>query len=88
MTRVFSLTGIGICQNDNVRLIPIKNNIQILLTIKKDFIEISPYRLIYIWNMSLIRQQKYKKIFINLFFFDKLVVLVFLYYIYNMFLVN
>ena len=40
MTRVFSLTGIGICQNDNVRLIPIKNNIQILLTIKKDFIEI------------------------------------------------
>ena len=43
MTRIFSLTGIGICQNDNVRLIPIKNNIQILLTIKKDFIEISPY---------------------------------------------
>ena len=65
MTRVFSLTGIGICQKDNVRLIPINNNIQILLTIKKDFIEISPYGLIYIWNMSLIRQQKYKKIFIN-----------------------
>ena len=40
MTRVFSLTGIGICQKDNVKLIPIKNNIQILLTIKKDFIEI------------------------------------------------
>ena len=65
MTRVFSLTGIGICQKDNVRLIPINNNIQILLTIKKDFIEISPYEIIYIWNMSLIRQQKYKKIFIN-----------------------
>ena len=61
MTRVFSLTGIGICQNDNVRLIPIKNNIQILLTIKKDFIEISPWEFIYIWNMSLIRQQKYEK---------------------------
>ena len=42
MTRVFSLTGIGICQKDNVRLIPINNNIQILLTIKKDFIKISP----------------------------------------------
>ena len=39
MTRVFSLTGIGICQKDNVRLIPINNNIQILLTIKKDFIK-------------------------------------------------
>ena len=45
MTRVFSLTGIGICQKDNVRLIPINNNIQILLTIKKDFIKISPYNL-------------------------------------------
>ena len=43
MTRVFSLTGIGICQKDNVRLIPINNNIQILLTIKKAFIEISPH---------------------------------------------
>ena len=47
MTRIFSLTGIGICQKDNVRLIPIKNNIQILLTIKKDFIKISPYKDIY-----------------------------------------
>jgi|TARA_E500000178_G_scaffold271939_1_gene270018 hypothetical protein len=48
MTRVFSLAGIGICQKDNVRLIPIKNNIQILITIKKDFIKISPYGIIYI----------------------------------------
>ena len=45
MTRIFSLTGIGICQKDNVRLIPIKNNIQILLIIKKDFIKVSPYEI-------------------------------------------
>tara|TARA_A100001011_G_scaffold64560_1_gene65209 strand:+ start:444 stop:623 length:180 start_codon:yes stop_codon:yes gene_type:complete len=48
MTRVFSLTGIGICQKDNVKLIPIKNNIHIQLPIKKDFIKISPYYFIYI----------------------------------------
>ena len=66
MTRIFSLTGIGICQKDNVRLIPIKNNIQILLTIKKDFIKISPYTYIihvkYVVNQAI----KIKKIIYKL----------------------
>ena len=65
MTRIFSPTGIGICQKDNVRLIPIKNNIQILLIIKKDFIKISPYE---IYTYEICRQsgnKNIKKLFIN-----------------------
>ena len=45
---VFSVIGIGICQKDNVRLIPTNKNMHMLVTIKKDFINFSPTYYIYI----------------------------------------
>ena len=71
---VFSVIGIGICQKDNVRLIPTNKNMHMLVTIKKDFINFSP--ILYIHMKYVVNQAikilmffYYYKTFIDSFWF-------------------